>query len=189
MSKFSLENLMNLSDETLIDLIRSSNDLAFNVLYERYLPKIRTMVYPFQGLGYDTEDLIQEATIGFFTAINVYDRNSSAFSTFCYTCMRRLLISLLRKNNRKKQLAHNSVILVDDSFFDMPAPDNLEADYIAKEGFLKLQARIKTELSVTEREVLYHYLSGDDYQNIADKLSCSKKSVDNALQRIRKKLR
>ena len=97
MDKDIFKNYIDLRDEELVMLIQnSSDDLAFKILYERYLPKIRTMTYSFQGLGYDIDDLVQEATIGFFTAINVYDNKSSAFSTFCYTCMRRMLISLLR---------------------------------------------------------------------------------------------
>lgn len=189
MSEFSLENLINLSDEILVQRIRHSDDQAFGVLYERYLPKIRTMIYPFQGLGYDTEDLMQEATIGFFTAIQVYDGASASFATFCYTCMRRMLIALLRKSNRKKQLPGTSVIYTDEHFFELAAPDNPEAEYIAKEDFFRLQSRIMTELSQTERVVLYRYLSGENYQKIGESLGLSKKSVDNALQRIRRKLR
>lgn len=189
MNKFSLEKMMNLSDENLVSLIRNSDDQAFGVLYERYLPKIRTMIYPFQGLGYDAEDLIQEATIGFYTAIQVFDASSASFATFCYTCMRRMLIALLRKSNRKKQVPTTSVIHTDESFFECVAPDNPEAEYIAKEDFFRLQARIMTELSQTERDVLYYYLSGEDYRKIGDRLGLSKKSVDNALQRIRRKLR
>ena len=104
MIKNTSNGYFNLSDEELVLLIRDSNEQAFKVLYERYLPKIRTMTYSFQGLGYDVEDLVQEATIGFFTAINVYNSEVSAFSAFCYTCMRRMLISLLRRADRKQEL-------------------------------------------------------------------------------------
>lgn len=189
MNDFFAEKYNNLSDEELVKLIRNSDDGAFNKLYERYLPKIRTMTYSFQGLGYDIDDLVQEATIGFFTAINVYDFESSAFSTFCYTCMRRMLVALLRKNIRKKSMPTDLVIYTDESFFELPAPDDPEAEFIAREDFERLQKRIQTELSSTERDVLYYYLSGFDYKDIAFRLKINKKSVDNALQRIRKKLR
>lgn len=189
MSDFSVENYINLSDEKLVEMIRLSDDEAFEYLYERYLPKIRTMTYSFQGLGYDLDDLLQEATIGFFTAINVYDFKSSSFSTFCYICMRRMLVALLRKNNRKKNLCDASVIYTDEALFSIPASNNPELDYIAKEDFSRFKTRILTELSVTERDVLYFYLSGLDYKAIAARLSIDKKSVDNALQRIRRKLR
>ncbi len=189
MSDFNVNNYNILSDEALVELIRNSDDTAFKQLYDRYLPKIRTMTYSFQGLGYDFDDLIQEAMIGFFTAINVYDFKSSAFSTFCYTCMRRMLVALLRKNNRKKNLQNNSVIYTDETFFDIPALTDPEAEYITKEDFERLKKRIVTELSPFERDVLYYYLSGRNYKEIADILLIDKKSVDNALQRIRRKLR
>lgn len=180
---------INLSDEELIRLIRNSDDLAFKILYERYLPKIRTMTYSFQGLGYDIEDLVQEATIGFFTAINVYNFKGAAFSTFCYTCMRRMLISLLRKAGRKKALPNSSIIYTDESFFDLISVNDPEAEYIAREDFERLKDRINAELSPFERDVLYYYLLDFDYSGISDILNISKKSVDNAIQRIRQKLR
>lgn len=178
-----------LTDEDLVNQIRNCDDKAFKILYERYLPKIRTMTYSFQGLGYDVDDLVQEATIGFFTAINVYDFKSSSFSTFCYTCMRSMLIALLRKSNRKKSMPNSMVIHTDENYFEISALNNPETDYIAREDFEKLKTRIETELSKTERSVLYYYLLGYDYAKIAEVLGLSKKSVDNALQRIRRKLR
>ena len=177
------------TDEELVKKIRSSDEKAFKILYERYLPKIRTMTYSFQGLGYEVDDLVQEATIGFFTAINVYDFKSSAFSTFCYTCMRRMLIALLRKANNKKSVPNSMVINTDENFFENCAQSNPETDYIAREDFERLKTRIETELSKTELEVLNYYLLGYDYGKIATVLNLSKKSVDNALQRIRRKLR
>lgn len=189
MDKSIFESYISLSDEELIVLVRQSDETAFKILYERYLPKIRTMTYSFQGLGYDIEDLVQEATIGFFTAINVYNKDFSAFSTFCYTCMRRMLISLLRKAGRKKSLPNSSIIHTDESYFDLLVTDGPETEYIAREDFERLKSRINTELSAFEREVLYYYLLDFEYSQISKVLNISKKSVDNALQRIRQKLR
>ena len=189
MDKNSLNLYLDLSDEELVMLIRDSNEQAFKVLYERYLPKIRTMTYSFQGLGYDIEDLVQEATIGFFTAINVYNKDVSAFSTFCYTCMRRMLISLLRRADRKKALPGSLVIHTDYKSFELPDFVDPETDYIAREDFENLKSRISTELSAFERDVLYYYLLDFNYSQISETLKTSKKSVDNALQRIRQKLR
>ncbi len=180
---------LELSDENLVKLIRNSDETAFKILYERYLPKIHTMTYSFQGLGYDIEDLVQEAIIGFFTAINVYDFKSSAFSTFCYTCMRRMLISLLRKINRKKSLPNSSIIYTDENLFEQILSQDPETAYIAREDFERLKLRINTELSAFEREVLHYYLLDFDYAKISKVLNMSKKSVDNAIQRIRQKLR
>ena len=178
MSNLTKKNIADLTDEELVRLIRLSDDTAFEQLYDRYLPKMRTMTYSFQGLGYDLEDLLQEATIGFYTAINVYDFESSSFSPFCYTCMRRMLVALLRKSNRKKSVPQDMVIYTDASFFDLPAPSNPESDYIAKEDFLRFKSRILSELSFTEREVLYSYICGHNYKEIALKLGLDQKSVD-----------
>ncbi len=188
-SNFFAKDTNSLSDEDLVRLVKESDESAFKILYERYLPKIRTMTYSFQGLGYDIDDLVQEATIGFFTAINVYDFKSSSFSTFCYVCMRRMLISLLRKVGLKKNLPNSNVIHTDEGFFDLSNFSNPEVDYIAREDFERLKIRIENELSKSERDVLYCYLSGLNYGQIADILKIPKKSVDNALQRIRRKLR
>ena len=188
-SNFFAKDTNFLSDEELVRLVKESDESAFKILYERYLPKIRTMTYSFQGLGYDIDDLIQEATIGFFTAINVYDFKSSSFSTFCYVCMRRMLISLLRKAGLKKNISASDTIHTDEGFFDLSNFSNPEVDYIAREDFERLKLRIENELSKSEREVLYCYLSGLNYGQIADILKIPKKSVDNALQRIRRKLR
>lgn len=189
MDKNNLNGYLDLNDEELVMLIRDSNEQAFKILYERYLPKIRTMTYSFQGLGYDIEDLVQEATIGFFTAINVYNREVSAFSTFCYTCMQRMLISLLRRADRKKSLPGSLIIHTDAEIFDLPDFATPETDYIAREDFENLKTRINTELSAFERDVLYYYLLDYNYSQISETLKTSKKSVDNAIQRIRQKLR
>lgn len=189
MEKNNFKSYINLSDEELVKLIRNSDETAFKILYEKYLPKIRTMTYSFQGLGYDVEDLVQEATIGFFTAINVYNFKGAAFSTFCYTCMRRMLISLLRKVGRKKTLPSSSIIYTDESFFDLLSTTDPESEFIAREDFARLKDRINTELSPFERDVLYYYLLDFDYSTISNLLKTSKKSVDNAIQRIRQKLR
>lgn len=189
MEKNNFKSFVDLSDEELVRLIHNSDETAFKILYERFLPKIRTMTYSFQGLGYDVEDLIQEAMIGFFTAINVYDFKGSAFSTFCYTCVRRMLISLVRKAGRKKTLPNSSIIYTDKSFFELISTDDPESEYIAREDFERLKERINTELSNFERDVLNYYLMDFDYAAISDILKTSKKSVDNAIQRIRQKLR
>ena len=98
-----LSAIKNLSDEELVRLIRLTDNDAFIKLYERYLPKIRAMAFSFQGLGYDIDDLVQEATLGFYSAIQAYDFKSASFSTFCYTCTRRMLIALVRKGFKKSR--------------------------------------------------------------------------------------
>lgn len=176
----------NLSDEKLVYLTRSGDDEAFKTLYERYLPKIKTMSYSFQGLSFEAEDLVQEATIGFFTAINAYDGSVASFSTFCYLCMRRMLIALLKKASRKKEIPNKNIVPLED--FQPMTDDDPERILIASEDFKALKSKIFDKLSGFERDVLFKYLNGYDYATIAAQLGVTKKSVDNALQRVKKKL-
>lgn len=174
-------------DEQLVKFIRLGNDKAFKCLYERYLPKMKTMAYSFQGLSLEIEDLIQEAAIGFYTAINAYDEKSEAsFSTFCYLCMRRMLIGLLKKASRKKTIPESKIVNLDIIQNDLVLnPENI---IIANEDFKALKNKIFNKLSLTEREVLFKYLGGYNYEEIAESLNIPKKSVDNALQRVKKKI-
>lgn len=174
-------------DEQLVSLARQGHNEAFNVLYLRYLPKVRSMAYPFQGLGLDLEDLIQEATIGFFSAIEAYN-GSTPFSAFCYVCMRRVLITLLRSKSKKSTVPQNSIIYDCDFITAQPTTEPEQA-YLAKESYALLKQRIATQLSPFEQQVLTLYLQGASYSEIAATLGKSQKSVGNALQRIRAKLR
>lgn len=177
-----------LSDEQLVQLSKAGEDSAFNLLYARYLPKIRSMVYPFQGLGFDLEDLMQEATIGFFSAIDAYDGSVSAFSTFCYVCMRRMMLSLLRSGRKKTAVPRDCMIYELDDIAGSAASEP-EFCYIAKESYAVLKQQLEQCLSHYEKAVLSAFLRGMDYENIANSLGKSVKSVDNALQRVRAKLR
>lgn len=188
-SKSQPQAFSGYSDEQLVALVKQGQSGAFSALYARYLPKIRSMVYPFQGLGYDFEDLVQEATIGFFTAIEAFNAAANAaFSTFCYVCMRRLLITLLRSKTKKSAIPQ-SCIIYDCTALPATAQMQPEQAYIAKESYLALKARLQQSLSPFEKQVLTDYLQGLDYRAIAEKRQRSAKSVDNALQRIRAKLR
>ncbi len=175
----------NLSDEQLVRMVRNGDDNAFNCLYSRYLPKIKTMSYSFQGYSYEIDDLVQEATIGFFTAINAYNFGVTNFSTFCYLCMRRMLIGVLKKSLRKKEIPNGNIVPLEEISDVSESPERI---IIAKEDFKFLQEQLFNRLSNLEREVLFMYFNGESYEKISEKLSISKKSVDNALQRIKKKI-
>lgn len=175
-----------ISDEKLVSMIRSGDDDAFKALYERYLPKIKAMTYPFQSLSYDIEDLMQEASVGFYTAINAFDESQSSFSSFSYLCMRRMLIELLKKAVRKKEIPNNQIVVFEDysaAFADDPAKI-----LIANEDFKNLKSKIFSKLTPLERDVLFKFINGNSYNKIADECGISYKSVDNALQRVKKKL-
>lgn len=176
----------NLSDEELVVLIRSGNDDAFKILYERYLPRIKAMTYSFQGLSYEIDDLVQEATLGFYTAINAFDESQASFSSFSYLCMRRMLIALLKKSARKKEIPNNCIVRLED--FSLAVANDPAQIIIANEDFKSLKDKIFTELSQLERDVLFKFINGCDYNTIANECEISYKSVDNAIQRVKKKL-
>ncbi len=185
----SLECVKKCSDEELVKLARNLDDNAFSELYDRYLPKIRTMTYSFQGLGHDAEDLIQEATLGFYSAIQVYDFQSASFSTFCYICIRRMLISLVKKGLKKSVVPESIVIHSEEELYSIQSASSPEQEIIAKEQYLRLKEKIVSKLSEKEKIILFHYIKGESYSEIAHKLNLSRKTVDNALQRVRKKLK
>ena len=182
------ENCHNLTlcDEELVAKIKEGDFDSFGVLYSRYLPKMRTMAYSFQGMSYELEDLLQEAAIGFYTAINGYDGVSARFSTFCYTCIQRKLIGLIRKANRKKEIPHSEIVRLED--IAAVCENSPEHILIANEDFKALKSKVFDNLSDLERKVLSEYLAGNDYATIANNLGVTKKTVDNALCRVKKKL-
>lgn len=190
MNDFGPNKYSDFSDEQLVLLARREDETAFSVLYERYLPKIRGITYSFYGLGFEADDLAQEAAIGFFTAIHMYKEGYASFSTFCNLCMRRMLVALLRKKNRKKEIPQNLLFNENDLSFKTSAltDESPEQLIIAKEDYYILQNKITNKLSKLEKNVLFAYLCGYDYAGIAEKLCISKKSVDNALKRIRSKM-
>lgn len=182
------ENCNNLAptDEELVARIKDGDFDSFGVLYSRYFPKMRTMAYSFQGMSYELEDLLQEAAIGFYTAINGYDGVSARFSTFCYTCMQRRLIGLVRKANRKREIPHKNIVRLED--IAAVCEDNPEHIIIANEDYKSLKSKVFDKLSDLERKVLSEYLAGKDYAAIAQELGVTKKTVDNALYRVKNKL-
>lgn len=181
-----MQQINNLSDEKLVLMIRSGNDDAFKILYERYLPKIKTMAYSFQSLSLEIDDLVQEASVGFYAAINAYDDGQASFSTFSYLCMRRMLIALLKKSVRKKEIPNNCIVKLED--FSADFAFDPEKIVIANEDFKNLKSKIFNVLTDLEREVLFKFLNGHNYNSIAKEFGISYKSVDNALQRVKKKL-
>ena len=147
------------------------------------------MAFSFQGLGYDIDDLVQVATLGFYSAIQAYDFKSASFSTFCYTSTRRMLIALVRKGFKKSSVPESFVVHFEDETLNICSGSNPEQELIAKEEYYRLREKITNILSENERVVLFEYLKGMNYSQIALKLNVSRKTVDNALQRVRKKLR
>lgn len=139
-------------------------------------------------LGYEKEDIRQEAVIAFLHALYSFDEEKGAnFKTYASVCVKNHLSSILRSGNRTKNLAMLDYIPIDE--VNIASKNEPEIDWIEKEAVFDIKKRITEILSGFETEVLELYLKGFSYKKIGEKLGKSEKSVGNALSRVRKKLR
>ena len=183
-----------LSDEQLVRLTRLGSPDAFNVLAARYFRTIRACAASYSNCGLETDDLTQEGLIGLLSAVRSYDAEFLAsFGTFARLCVSRRMCSFARVALRKKRVPAHITHSLD--FFpqkDEPecsATTDPEAIFIKKQEREELCRLIGTVLSTFELKVLAGFLVGESYRQTARRLSASEKSVDNALWRVRKKLK
>lgn len=186
------------NDEQLGALAAAGRDEAEELLVVRYTRLVRAQAHSLYLVGGDSEDLIQEGMIGLLRAIRSFDpAKSVAFRSFAETCVRNRLYSVLRSANSEKQAALNRSVSFDTPFFDGNsfAPDvpryaasNPEDLLIDEERVSAFFAGIQKQLSAFEGKVLGYYLKGYSCREIAVLLGRSPKSVDNAVQRLRRKI-
>ena len=196
------ENLLispaDMTDEDLCILAGSGDRLAEETLVTRYTRLVRVCARPFFLAGGDSEDLTQEGMIGLIHAVREYDSGKAAtFRTFAETCIRNRLYSVLRAAARDKHKALNQSISLDTPDFDSNsytsgtsnlAQRNPEDDLIDREHTAALLAGVRKQLSEFEAKILGYYLDGLSYREIADITGKPPKSVDNAVQRIHRKV-
>ena len=186
-------------DEELVGLAQGGDTQATEELLSRYAGLVRGRARGFFLVGGETEDLIQEGMIGLYKAVRDYSADKgTSFFTFANMCVRRQMLSAENMSNWKKHQPLNSAV----SFYsggdgeDVMLIDTLEADELSKPESLMMyryniddmNKKIEGRLSVYEKKVLAEYLTGDSYDAIAARLGKPEKSIDNAIQRIRKKL-
>ncbi len=191
-------DLKEMEDGALCRLVAQGNREAEEILVTRYNRLVRICARPFFLVGGDSEDLIQEGMLGLLKAIRNYDASRDAsFRTFAEICIRSRLYSILRSQNRNKHAALNHSIVVEAPFFDSNSytvgtldlsRSNPEDLMILQENFGEMWKRVQNQLSEFEAKILGFYLDGLSYQEIAVMVSKSPKSVDNAVQRIRRKV-
>lgn len=186
MRNIIVENNQVMSDEEVVKLIQQGEYSLLPKIIEHYMSVIVSTARGYLPSPY-IDDAVQEATIAFYNAIKTYDSQRSSFSTFASLCIKRAVITFARKNGAQKNIPDELLSSLDDSeISDNSTP---EAIFIAKEDYNTLTQSIRVELSKLEYEVLQLFLAGMPYSNIAEMLNISEKSVDNALSRIRKKLK
>ncbi len=185
-------------DEELCLLAAAGNRLAEETLVTRYNRLVRTCARPFFLAGGDSEDLTQEGMVGLITAVREYDAGKEAsFRTFAEICIRSRLYSVLRASARDKQQPLNQSLSLDDSHFDSNpltsgtnnlAQRNPEDFLIDREHTAALLSGVRKQLSEFEAKILGFYLEGLSCREIAKAVNKPPKSVDNAVQRIRRKV-
>ncbi len=185
-------HLESLTDEELCALCAGGNRLAEEILVGRYHRLVRSCARPYFLAGGDNEDLLQEGMFGLIKAMREYDGNRDAsFHTFAGTCIRNRLYSVLKAATCGKHEPLNQSIPLNPALFDANpsfAQDDPEVLLIDREKAASLMQSVQQQLSDFEVKILGYYLDGLTYSEIADTVGKSPKSVDNAVQRIRRKL-
>ncbi len=194
------KDLCDLSDEELVEIARSKNHNALEELISRYRNLVKARAKSYYIPGADNDDIVQEGLIGLYKAVMDFDSNKTPyFRAFAAACVKNNIITAVKTATRKKNSPLNSYISLTNGAYDdddeslintlMPEKDlNPEEIVIDRENLDGIEYTINKSLSKLELEVLYEYLKGMTYQDIADSLSKDVKTVDNALQRIKKKL-
>lgn len=195
-----MREYQNLSDEQLIETLRGGDAGVMDYILDKYKPLVRKKANAMYLIGGDTDDLIQEGMIGLFKAIRDYDAGKmTSFFYFAELCINRQLYHAVEASNRKKHVPLNTYV----SFYSQTGEsgktlaetlqtdgmDNPEQLVIAQENVQQFWDRLKDRLSAMEREVLDEYLAGLGYRQIAEKMGKSPKAIDNALSRIKSKIR
>ena len=161
-------------------------------MLEKYKPLVRKCANAMYLIGGETEDLIQEGMIGLFKAIRDYrDDRDNSFSSFAYICVNRQLYTAIEASNRKKNQPLNSYVSLSEQSTKncLGVTSSPEQLVIEQEVWENLWKELDECLSEMEKQVLSYYLKGSSYLQIAEKMEKSPKSIDNALWRIRQKIR
>ena len=198
---YTTEKYANLTDEQIISQIKTGDEQALSFLLDKYKDLVNSKVGKYFIIGADKEDIIQEGMIGLYKAIKDFnDAKQNSFKTFANLCIERQLITAIKSSNRQKHQPLNSYLSLNNSAYDND--DNDEElintfdsktiedplDTVMKKEYIAhIENTIDRTLSGFEKQVLNRYIKGESYVDIANKLDAPVKSVDNAIQRIRKK--
>ncbi|MCR4605366.1 MAG: sigma-70 family RNA polymerase sigma factor [Eubacterium sp.] len=201
-----ISDLNNLSDEELIELFRGGEEQAVDTLINRYKGMVRKSARALYLIGGENDDLIQEGMIALYKAVRSYDEKAAStggFAPYASTCISNHLYNVIKSANRLKNSPLNSSISLDapaslsnkedDSrtIADTLPPDinsDPERILIDRENVTDIKESLMSRLSSFERDVVLLYIEGESISSIGKKLNKTPKSIDNALQRVKKKL-
>lgn len=191
-----------LSDEQIVNQIKEGDEKALSYLLEKYKKLVNVKVGKYFIIGAEKEDIVQEGMIGLFKAIqNFNEEKQNTFKSFANICIERQLITAIKSSNRQKHMPLNSYLSLNTSAYDNNEEDSVELidtfnsktvedpleTVMKKEYYEEVENAVNKHLSKFEKQVLNRFIKGDSYITIAQKLDSPVKSVDNAIQRIRKK--
>lgn len=191
------------TDDELIDRLRQGESAITDYICDKYKNMVRSKAKSMFILGADNEDLIQEGMIGLFKAVRDYDMGRDAsFLTFAELCVSRQMYTAVQASRRQKHLPLNTYVSLDSGGIDDDRegmslaellPDRMEPGpeelFLDKERVSYLERQIEKELSEFEKQVLDLYITGMSYSQIAGVLGRDGKATDNALQRLKSKIR
>ena len=191
---------VNMSDEKIIEVIQSGDNMALDYMMNKYNDLVNIKASKFYMVGAEREDIVQEGLIGLYKATKSFDvQKQNSFKTFANMCIERQLITALKTSNRQKNIPLNSAFSLNSAAYeendDVAVMEVLDTktiedplDTITKKEYYNLiENKIDESLSDFERQVLHQYKQGKSYAAIAEKLNSKVKSIDTAIQRIRKK--
>jgi len=196
-----LDAFETLSDEEIVEMVRDGNHLAEEHLINKYRNFVRAKARSYFLIGADREDIIQEGMIGLFKAIRDFRCDKlSSFRAFAELCVTRQIITAIKTATRQKHIPLNSYVSLNKPIYDEDSDRTLldvitgskitdpEELIISREEFDGIEEKMGEILSSLEWKVLMSYLEGKSYQEIAVDLKRHVKSIDNALQRVKRKL-
>lgn len=200
------DKFQNLDELQIIKNAQNGDEEAMTYLMEKYKSMVRVLSRPLFLMDGDKDDLLQEGMIGLFKAVRTYDVDrETAFETFANLCISRQLYSAIKLSNRQKNIPLNSYVSIDTADGEDVSNDlertllsdrtrvawqqNPEEIVIGEESARNTKRRLISKLSKMETQVLDLFLKGLTYQEIAEKLGKTPKAIDNALQRIKAKLK
>ncbi len=180
-----------ITDEELVILYRNGVQDAFTAIAVRYVYVIRRLASGFSNMSVEFDDLLQEGNIGLVNAVNTYKNGGTAsFRTYAGVCIRNRMISVVRKANSSLNSINNEALPLSEQTEVLSAPDTEPESFVdSVERTKEIFRVIRENLSELERNVLSLYIDGKRYEEIAADLGITVKVCNNAMQRVRKKLR
>ncbi len=195
------KRFMDLEDEELVELVHQGTGEALDFLIHKYQNFVRAKAKSYFLIGADKEDIVQEGMIGLYKAIRDFKEDKlTSFKAFAELCITRQIITAIKTATRQKHIPLNSYVSLDKPIYDDESDRTLmdvlsgtkvmdpEELIIHQEEFKQIEGKMTELLSDLERKVLALYLDGQSYQEISEELNRHVKSIDNALQRVKRKL-